>query len=415
MPPDVDTTELADKPPLLLLTYVYPPDNYSGAARPARFVKYLRRLGHDVTVIAATPGRGGQVEQGVFRVRGEFDHAPRRSFPALLEKAARLTVLPYDEGFTWVPRVLALASRRKGATPPPVIFSTSPPLTTHVAAVLLKKRFGWRWIADFRDPLMGNPFRTSEIARRLDAALERLIFRHADALVANTDAVRDMWAGARPRWRDKCHLIWNGFDAEAALLARPVPPRSYRVLAHAGTIYGSRHPGPLLAALGCLIADGSLDPASLKVRLVGAFDRSSVPVSGLFDLLLRQGCLECAGCLVPRSEAEAVTTTADYLLLLDVLEGPALQVPAKLFDYVSIGRPILACTMRGSPVERILGRAGIPHAVLHPDVPISENARRLKAFLQLPSSITPPSAWFQAEFSAESQAQTLSRIVQDLR
>ena len=45
-----------------------------------------------------------------------------------------------------------------------------------------------------------------------------------------------------PRWANKFHLVWNGFDPEEPLAALPIPPRSYRMLVHAGVVYRQRHP-----------------------------------------------------------------------------------------------------------------------------------------------------------------------------
>ena len=180
------------KPPVLILAYVYPPDNYSGAARPYRFAKYLARLGHPVEVIAAGAGDGVQVAGPVYRVRGELGEQRK----TLLDKLVRAVWLQYDEGLTWVPRAVRLAKRWSSRRP--VLLSTSPPLTTHLAALWLKRRYGWKWVADFRDPLVGNPFRELRRVRYTDGVLERCFFRHADALIANTDAMAAFWRRLHP-------------------------------------------------------------------------------------------------------------------------------------------------------------------------------------------------------------------------
>jgi hypothetical protein len=406
---------VARKHPLVFLAYVYPPDNYAGAARPARLAKYLERLGHPVSVIAATPEEGCRIEGNVYRVRGEMEGNAGKSFSGYVEKAARILLFRHDEGFTWIPRAVNLAKRWRDMDPKPVVLSTSPPLTTHLAALVLKKNLGWRWIADFRDPLVGNPFRLGSLVRGSDRLLERAIFRNADAMIANTDAVLDSWIARYPQWRAKCHVVWNGFDPEEALAAEIIPLRPYKVLAHVGVIYGERHPAPLLSAARRLIERGSLDPLTIRICLVGPCDRSAFPVSDDFEVLARLGCLECQGMAVPREEARSIAASADYLLLLDVLQGRAgLQVPGKLFDYLCVGRPILACTTHGSPVERILSSSGVPHTVLYPDAPSPENADRLLAFLSNPSTCTRPSAWFNNQFNAEAQALALSSIVEQV-
>jgi glycosyltransferase involved in cell wall biosynthesis len=404
------------KPPLIMLAYVYPPDNYVGAARPARLVKYLGRAGYSVSVIAAGPERGCHTMGNVYRVRGEMLHAPRKSFSGLIEKAARILVFRHDEGLTWIPRAVSLASRWDKLDPKPVLLSTSPPVSTHLAALTLKKRFGWSWIADFRDPLAGNPSRATAIARRVDAPVQRAIFRHADAIIANTDAVLELWLTDFPQYRPKFSVIWNGFDPEEPMSAAPIPFRPYRVLAHVGTVYPERSPALLLSSARRLVESGHVDPRTLRIKLIGLLDFAAVSGSGDFDFLSKLGCLESVNTWMPRQQAQQIVASADYLMLLDWTEShAALQVPAKLFEYIRVGRPILACTKRESPSDRILRQCGIPHAALYPDAPPAENDRRLAAFLAEPSSVTAPSEWFQTQFDAEAQARALSRLIEQVQ
>jgi len=238
-------TEPFRKPRILILSYAFPPDNFAGAARPYRLGKFLQRLGYPVTVIAAGSGAQVSQEDNVFRVAGEIEgRPPTGGVSSLLEKATRIMWLPYDEGITWVPRAVALASRWRQETC--VLFSTSPPLTTHLAALAIQRRYGWRWIADFRDPLTGNPGRSQWRVKWSDRLLERVIFSRSDAVIANTDRVLEHWISRYRERASKFHLLWNGFDPDRNVEAAPVPARDYSVLTHTGEIYPQRHPGLLL-------------------------------------------------------------------------------------------------------------------------------------------------------------------------
>ena len=100
------------------------------------------------------------------------------------------------------------------------------------------------------------------------------------------------------------------------------------------------------------------------------------------------------------------------LLLLDINQsGAGLQVPAKLFEYIRIGRPVLAFTAAGSPVARILARAGTPHMVIDPAEPSAAMDRQVAAFLRLSAEPVRASDWFWSEFDAARQAETLSGML----
>lgn len=105
-------------------------------------------------------------------------------------------------------------------TPGTVLISTHPPVVTHLVALVLKRRFGRPWIADFRDPLWGNPVRTSYRAGLIDLIIECLVVRHADAAIANTDASAAMLVSRYPELSDKISTIWNGLDPEDRILAQ---------------------------------------------------------------------------------------------------------------------------------------------------------------------------------------------------
>jgi hypothetical protein len=276
----------------------------------------------------------------------------------------------------------------------------------HVVALRLNRRFGIPWVADFRDPMRGSSARLSHAFPYLDRVLEPMIFRHAGAVIANTDAVAESWMRRYPEWANKITAIWNGFDPDEAIGPAPIPPRPYRVLGHFGEIAAFRHPGALLASVARLIDAGRLDPAALRIRLFGETESPGDP--GTYAALLERGVVEESP--LPRfSEAAAIMAEADSLLVIDFTTGaPGLQVPSKLYTYIRIGRPVLAITSRNSPVERILARSGIPHACIYPGSPAEEIDRRVLDFVRLPSDPVRASDWFWENFDCTRQTRTLA-------
>jgi hypothetical protein len=78
---------------------------------------------------------------------------------------------------------------------------------------------------------------------------------------------------------------------------------------------------------------------------------------------------------------------------------------------VRVGRPILACTKQGSPVDRILTRSGLSYAGLYKEASEEEVDRTLLEFLRLLPEVRMPSGWFQENFDARNQALYLSRLI----
>ena len=405
--------------PILIVSYHIPPENVPASLRPFWFFKHLPEFGWRPWVLASSLThwwQGAETAEGdpwVIRTPATGTHKRLLSFAHRIEPLASKYLLPGEYGQVWLPYALAAARKAMRERRFQAVFSTSPPSASHVVALRLKQRYGIRWVADFQDPLVGNPFRSKHPVRdRYDRALESRVIRHADFIVANTDTAAEAWRERYPEHRGRITHIWNGFDAEEKIGPTPLPPRRYRVLAHVGTVYGARHPGLLLASFGRLIESGALDPAAVKIQLVGPLDFQSFPDAALVRKFMERGWLECTVAYVPREEAIRVTAEADYLLLLDLNEkGAALQVPSKLYDYLRVGRPILAFTPENSPVAGILARGGVPHVCISPNAGREQLDRAVLEFLSLPTEPVEASAWFWQEFEARALTRSLARLL----
>lgn len=389
---------------LLMLAYHYPPDGASGAARPHRLAKYLGRLGYEIDVIAL--GSGAQSDH-VYRV-GENGGG---WWPAVCRAAHRLA--PYNDRLTWTPGVVRLGSQLMEQCKYGAIVSTAPPFSSHLAAICLKRSHPVKVIADFRDPLVGNPFRTRSLGRPYDRSLESAIVHGADAIIANTQAAGDMLRQRYPHAR--VEVIWNGFDPEDGSAA-PSVPAAQQALGHIGSIYGGRHPLQILESIIRLLDSGRLRPQDALVRLIGPIVDSPFSLETEAVAKLRSiGCFEGDGQRVSPAAASKATSECSRLLLLDSNDRKiGLQVPAKLFEYIRSGKPVLASTARGSMSEWILERSGIRFASVYPDDGPAEADRKIEEFFKASAQPSAPSAWFNDTFAAPRQAAQLASILDSL-
>jgi len=207
----------------------------------------------------------------------------------------------------------------------------------------------------------------------------------ADAIVANTPRARDLLQRAYPQYAVKMTSITNGYDPEA-FEPNPVPPLSGSTIeiVHTGTIYANRSPNPFLEAVQ------NLDPAALagralRVRFIGGVvsEKQRSEIEPLMrEVSNARVFLEDH---VPHSQSTRAMVEADFLLLLDT-PGRRAGVPAKLYEYIGAGRPILALAELESDVAWVLRENGAVHRVAPPLDP--EAIRRaLTELLQDPATI----------------------------
>jgi hypothetical protein len=138
---------------VIILAHGFPPENHVGALRPYYFAKYLWRFGYTTEVLAAPHPR---VLDEPIKLRRVPEIGKQRSAVVWQAKAcatAERYALPYHCEFGWTPYAIAAAREALMRNPGAALLSTSPPLTPHIAALWLKRRHSFRWIADCRDPI----------------------------------------------------------------------------------------------------------------------------------------------------------------------------------------------------------------------------------------------------------------------
>ena len=404
----------SDRRAVLLLAFHFPPQPTPGALRPGRFFKYLPEFGFDPVVITAvqTPP-----QPNIHLIPAPMQLAPdKRTLEGWGELVLRKWPFPTEQAIFWYLRAARLGQILHAKHKFCAVLSTSPPFNTHLAAMKLKRRLGIPWIADFRDPLARSPFRNyGRLPHLADDLLERRMFRRADAMIGVTDRIVESWKKHSPQWTSKMHLLWNGYDPEEDIRPLPLPERPYKVLLHIGTLYGPRHPMIVLHSLVRLLKSGRLKSGAIQVHLVGglAYQIRDANVD-LLNALSASGVLKLND-TVPRPEALTRMAEADFLMLLDMHDGvDSPAVPAKIFEYIRVGRPILTLTTPESPVERILRGSGVPHSAIYPRDSDAQVDEKLLAFLSLPSDPVPPSDWFSENFDGRRQTAALAQLLRQL-
>jgi glycosyltransferase involved in cell wall biosynthesis len=397
--------------PVILIAFHFPPEGLPGAVRPSRFFRYLPEFGYEPEVI--TGAVQTEVNAHIHALPAPTYLPNKYTLAGAFEIMLHLAIWPSEMALLWSGPAYARARRLIRSRQVAAIISTAPPLNVHLTALSLKLRYGIPWIADFRDPMLDNPFRQDwgRICSAADHIVEKMIFKHADAIVGVTEVVAERWRVRYPQYAHKLHVLYNGYDPAEDLTGRPIPPRPYRVLAHFGNLYGVRRPDIILNAMLRLLDANCLNRDQVRIQLIGGIGTDLLSDLGAtIAHLQKNGIVENID-LMPRAQALELMMESDYLMLLDMQQGEGYTVPSKLFEYIRVGRPILAVTKPGSPVERILTGSGIPHVLVSPDDPPDTVAHKLQQLFELPSDPVKPSDWFLDKFDGRRQTGALASLL----
>ena len=159
---------------------------------------------------------------------------------------------------------------------------------------------------------------------------------------------------------DRCLVIANGYDEadfkvfDGAPASEPPCGRPLRLL-HAGLVYPEeRNPRPFFAAVARLKAEGQIDNACLKVDLRASGSEA------YYQGLLRELKIEDIVHLlppIPYREALHDCFNADALIVFQSAWCNH-QIPAKVYEYLRLKRPILALTPHAGDTAALLREVG---------------------------------------------------------
>lgn len=331
-----------------------------GSLRPFRFAVNMKHFGWAPTVVAldAFPERLTLAEEtmlsGIDRIhlRPWFDRTTRSESQLLESPREVVTVHPaasrFDRAFpidTWLP-VLLLNYRRLARWIRKhrldAIWSTADPWSSHVLAMLLARRFDLPWIADFRDPWTLCPVRSgvrTEMARRWDRWMERKILRTADRVVFTAEQTQRAYE-KHYDFPLRATTIYNSFDRCSSKRDAMPSTMSRRLdIVFFGKFRELSPARPVIQILHRLrTAHPDIFPF-IRLHCFGALnsaDAAHAQALGVADRFHY--------CAPVRPEDSIDVLRRFDILFLSTDPRRTDIVPAKLWDYLAAGRPILSLT-----------------------------------------------------------------------
>ncbi|OGB11625.1 MAG: glycosyltransferase [Burkholderiales bacterium RIFCSPHIGHO2_12_FULL_61_11] len=353
-----------------MIAYHFPPlAGSSGIQRTLRFVQHLPAFGWQPLVLSTHP-RAYEKASDDLLADVPAGTVVRRAFA--LDTARHLQfagrylgwMARPDRWISWKFDAVRQGLKLIGEYKPDVIWSTYPIATAHVIASKLHCKTGIPWIADFRDPMAQDDYPIDLRTRQSYRAIEADAAAQARFCVFTTPGAARIYQQRYPAAASRMVVLENGYDEESFASAAPLshgasaPAAGTRplLMLHSGIVYPSeRDPTQLFAALGRLQKAGTLSPADLRIRF-----RASVHDDLLQSLAQTHGAQDfielCPA--IPYREALAEMMAVDALLVMQASNCNA-QIPAKLYEYLRAGKPILGLTDPDGDTAGVLRGAGL--------------------------------------------------------
>jgi glycosyltransferase involved in cell wall biosynthesis len=210
------------------------------------------------------------------------------------------------------------------------LLTTFFPIDTHLAGLHFKQRNpSVCWIADMRDEMSQNALIDAK-EKAYYVEMEKKIGQWVDVVTSVSQPIVDGFKIHMGTDRIKYLEVRNGFDHDL----KPFEHFNEEfTFTYAGTFYGKRKPETFFKALSELNTEKKL-PAGWKIQFLGTHHNFSIPSE------LRDHCIFLES--VSNDKAIEILANSDCNLMVHPPSEAKGIFTGKLFDYLSVYRPILA-------------------------------------------------------------------------
>ena len=241
---------MKQKKRVLIITYYWPPSGGAGVQRWLKFSKYLPEFDIEPIVLTVDPQHASylQIDKSLEKdispelkivktksfeplniLSGLFGkkNVPYGGFTNVNKKSAFQTILRFIRGNFFIPDARVGWNKYAYKKAKEIIseynidtvITTSPPHSTQLIGLKLKKHLNINWIADFRDPWIDiyyyKDLLHTNLAKRLDRKKEKKVIKDADVVISNCESNRAILKSKIVDQKEnKFYVITNGFDEE---------------------------------------------------------------------------------------------------------------------------------------------------------------------------------------------------------
>lgn len=348
---------------VLMVALELPPCRSAGVQRTLRFSEYLTDFLWQPYIITATDNIHERRDDALTLTPEVAQHMVKAKCSDAAKKYAikgryfQWMTLP-DRYWPWYFDAVRQASRVIERESPNVIWSTYPVLTAHWIARKLQKKYNIPWVVDFRDPLQCRYDKSAQRYAWLKKSMEKSVIKRADKVVFTSERAaslyRDLYSNEDP---NKFITIENGYYLNDKKAAVKVMKRDKFQLLYSGALYvNGRDPKQLFIALSKLKKQGVISPNNFILTFRAG--KTEIYKSLLAELNITELIESLPATTFDEALVEMKHASATLLIQDEIFHR---QIPGKIYDYISVKRPILAITPQNSATADLI--AEIPFGV----------------------------------------------------
>ncbi len=347
---------------VLIITYYWPPSGGAGVQRWLKFSKYLPEFGWQPVILTVDPEYAAYPVTDCSLVAGlpesvkvystpatnyfsvykkNKSNIPSAGFANNLDNSFKGKLLRFVRGNFFLPDprrgwnkyAFKKACELIESEGIKNIITTSPPHSTQLIGLKLKKRFpSVRWTADLRDPWTDiyyyKQFYPTILSKAIDSRYEKNVLKKADKIFTVGPSLMTLFSGKIKGLESKIEVITNGYD-ESDFKSNPRMTPTRFTITYVGTL------SDIYPVEGLIAAVNSLD---LLLRFVGT-------VSEKTRIMLEENIpadsLEFLPYVAHDESIRFMMNSSLLLLVIPLHQSNKGIITGKLFEYLATGLPIL--------------------------------------------------------------------------
>jgi hypothetical protein len=349
---------------ILIVSYLFAPENAIGAIRPTKIAKYLSKKAYDITVITTSNKQkyDSIFEKDLLEINKiiELDHSDKykKKFikknpesDLLRSSKEKHNKIKFQE-LRFFKRQLLLFLKSKDffdqfknlvkkkeidISTYDYLYTTYGPVSSTLIGLWLKRKYPQlKWINDFRDPMVvpDTPF----FFKNYYKWLQQKSCKKADCIVTISNGCLTQITG--DKFREKAFVLTNGFDKEDLSQISDTLHKQKFNFVYTGSLYeGKRDLSTLFEVLKDLINKGKVDIKDIEFNYAGsdfeALEKQAMKFE-LESIIINHG-------LLPRNKSIQLQKESIFLVLAtwnsDTEEG---VLTGKFFEYMLMDKPIIA-------------------------------------------------------------------------
>lgn len=384
-----------------MITYDFPPIGGGGVQRNVKFLKYLTRLGWDTNVLTVKERDFYVFDSTLlneiqetkiyksnsldpvslsFKIKKFLKSKPKldakKSVPNEINEGG-LVVTIYrfirkwfllPDGFGgWIPFAYNKGKKVINEINPDILFCTFPVPSNAFVTYKLWKKFNIPFIIDFRDAWVDDPYTEfpSIFHKKYHKYYEKKIIKKASRVIVYAESLKEILEEKYSFLKNKIDVITNGFDPEDFNGLKPekrLNDGKVR-LVYSGSVYVDRRDNFIYFINAIKLLD---EDVLSKIEIIFVGDKlrwadKLVNDNNLSSIISFTGYLN-------HSEALRYLLSADASLMF-LKPGDKVALTGKIFEYLAVGLPIIACVEPDGACSELLNSINHDAGVCKPDDP----------------------------------------------